>query len=95
MDNYTNFDTDNTIYIDGNDDPFGINDVMIKMFELLDERYDLFSGVEDDAPVTIDFTAYPENEMSELISEAVACVAFENECCDCDWNRAIDYRFLS
>ena len=95
MDNYNNFDTDNTVFIDGSDDPFGINDVMIKMFELLDERYNLFSESDTDAPVMIDFTAFSEEEMSEFIREAVACVDFENKCCDYDWNRTSDLSYLS
>ena len=39
MDNYNNFDMDDVIYINGNDDPFGINDVLLKMVELMDEKF--------------------------------------------------------
>lgn len=76
-DKYNN--EDSHIYINGNDDPFGINDVLIKMAEIMDERYGLFSIEDTDEPVVVDFTVLSDNEMSELIREAVACVEFENE----------------
>ena len=84
MYNYNNFDKDNIISINGNDDPFGINDVLLEMIELLDEKYDLVAEEATDAPILIDFTSLSDEEMSELIKEAVACVEFENEFMACE-----------
>ena len=95
MDKYKNFNMDNALYIDGNNDPFGINEVMIKMVELLDERYDLLSESDADATILVDFTTLSDEEMGELIREAVACVEFENEVLDCNWSRATDTSLLS
>ena len=95
MDNFVNYDTDNTLYIDGNDDPFGINDVMIKFVELLDERYDFYSEIETEKPLPIDFTTLTDKEMRELIKEAVVIVKFENEYMDWSCNKAKDSRFFS
>lgn len=67
------------IFIDGNDDPFGINDVMLKMMELMDEKYDIFSGEDSDEPIIVDYTAIPDDELHEIIRKASLCVEFENE----------------
>lgn len=76
-DNYNN--EDSLIYINGNDDPFGINDVMLKMMEIMVERYDLFSEVDTDEPIVIDFTTLSDDEFGELIREAAVCAELENE----------------
>ena len=67
------------IFIDGTDDPFGINDIMFKMDEILAERFGLFDDCDEDEPVIIDFTQLSEYEMQELVEEAVARVELENE----------------
>lgn len=67
------------IFIDGSDDPFGINDIMCKMDEILAERYGLFDDCAEDKPIILDYTQLSEDEMHELIKEAAACVELENE----------------
>lgn len=67
------------IFIDGTDDPFGINDIMFKMDEILDERYGLFDDLDESKPVIIDFTKMSENAFHELFKEAAAFVELESE----------------
>lgn len=67
------------IFIDGTDDPFGINDIMFKMDEILAERYGLFDDFDEDKPVIIDLTKLSEDEFHDLVREASACVELENE----------------
>lgn len=67
------------IFIDGTDDPFGINDIMFKMDEILAERSGLFDDCEEGKSMIIDFTQMSENEFHELFKEAAACVELENE----------------
>lgn len=86
MNNYNYFDMYDVICINGNDDPFGINDVLLKMVELLDEKCDLISEEDTGEPILIDFTALSDEEMSELIREAALCVEFENDVHACDAN---------
>ena len=92
---FNNYNKDNAIYIDGVNDPFGINDVMIKMVELLDERYDIFSGEDTDEPLVIDFTSFSEAEMDELVREAIACIEFENEILNHEWNKGKALHYYS
>lgn len=87
MYNYNNFDMDDVTYINGNDDPFGINDVLLKMVELMDEKCDLISEEDTGEPILIDFTALSDEEMSELIREAALCVEFENDVLACNLDR--------
>ena len=95
MDNYNNFDMDDVIYINGNDDPFGINEVLLKMVELMDEKCDLISEEDTGEPILIDFTALSDEEMSELIREAALCVEFENEFMACGLDTAERPHLLS
>ena len=95
MDNYNNFDMDDVIYINGNDDPFGINDVLLKMVELMDEKWDLVSEADSNEPILIDLTAFSDEDMSELIREAIACVEFENEFMVREWDTAEGPHLLS
>ena len=67
------------IFIDGTDDPFGINDIMFKMDEILAEKSGLFDDCDEGKPIIIDFTQMSENEFHELFNEAAACVELENE----------------
>ena len=67
------------ILVDGIDDPFGINDIMFKMDEILAERYGLFDDFDEDKPVIIDLTKLSEDEFHDLVREASACVELENE----------------
>ena len=67
------------IFIDGTDDPFGINDIMFKMDEILAERYGMFDECNEGKPIIIDFTQMSESEFHELFKEAAACVELEDE----------------
>lgn len=89
-----NYDADDIIYIDGSEDPYGINDVMMKMAEIMLERDDTFEQ-DTDEPIVVDFTALSDSEMSALISEAVACIEFENEFMEYEWDKTEKNHFYS
>ena len=67
------------IFIDGTDDPFGINDIMFKMDEILSERYGLFDVLDESKPAIIDYTKLSKDEIHDLVREATAAVELENE----------------
>ena len=67
------------IFIDGTDDPFGINDIMFKMDEILSERYGLFDDLDESKPAIIDYTKLSKDEIHDLVREATAAVELENE----------------
>ena len=67
------------IFIDGTDDPFGINDIMFKMDEILAERCGLFDDLDESTPVVIDYTKLSKDEIHDLVWEAAAAVELENE----------------
>ena len=67
------------IFIDGTDDPFGINDIMFKMDEILAERCGLFEDLDESTPVVIDYTKLSKDEIHDLVWEAATAVELENE----------------
>ena len=67
------------IFIDGTDDPFGINDIMFKMDEILAERCGLFDDLDESTPVVIDYTRLSKDEIHDLVWESAAAVELENE----------------
>ena len=67
------------IFIDGTDDPFGINDIMFKMDEILAERCGLFDDLDESTPVVIDYTKLSKDEIHDLVWEAATAVELENE----------------
>ena len=67
------------IFIDGTDDPFGINDIMFKMDEILAERCGLFDDLDESTLVVIDYTKLSKDEIHDLVWEAATAVELENE----------------
>ena len=67
------------IFIDGKNDPFGINDIIFKMDEVLAERYGLFVDYDENNSVIIDYTKLSGSEIHDLVWEAAACAESEDE----------------
>jgi len=83
------------IFIDGTDDPFGINDIMFKMDEILAERYGLFDDLDESKPVIIDYTKLSKDEINDLVWEAAACVELEDELAFMAMDSVGENRYLS
>lgn len=83
------------IFIDGTDDPFGINDIMFKMDEILAERYGLFDDLDESKPVIIDYTKMSKDEINDLVWEAAACVELEEELAFMAMDSVGENRYLS
>ena len=83
------------IFIDGTDDPFGINDIMFKMDEILAERYGLFDDLDESKPVIIDYTKLSKDEIHDLVWEAAACVELEDELAFMTMDSVGENRYLS